>query len=80
MIRSNLCDYSDASIHVKLTVIVPNAAPAAATVHNTNKIVIFKNCAPFTNCIGETNNKQVDDAQGIDIVMSMYNLIEYSDV
>ena len=80
MIRSNSCDYSDASIHVKLTVIVSNAAPAAATVDNTNKIVIFKNCASFTNCIGEINNKQVDDAQGIDIVMSMYNLIEYSDV
>ena len=39
----------------------------------------FKNCAPFTNCISEVNNTQVDNAKDIDIVMPMYNLIEYSD-
>ena len=39
----------------------------------------FKNCAPFTNCISEINNTQVDNAKDIDIVMPMYNLIEYSD-
>ena len=39
----------------------------------------FKNCAPFTNCISEINNMQVDNAKDIDIVMPMYNLIEYSD-
>ena len=39
----------------------------------------FKNCAPFTNCINEINNAQVDNAKDIDIVMLMYNLIEYSD-
>ena len=43
------------------------------------KGVTFKNCAPFTNCISETNNTQVDNAKDIDIVMPMYNLIEYSD-
>ena len=43
------------------------------------KKVIFKNCAPFTNCISEINNTQVDNAKDIDIVMPMYNLIEYSD-
>ena len=39
----------------------------------------FKNCAPFTNCVSEINNTQVDNAKDIDIVMPMYNLIEYSD-
>ena len=46
--------------------------------NNTNKKVIFKNCAPFTNCITEIINTQADDAQGTNIVMPRYNLIEYS--
>ena len=41
--------------------------------------IIFKNCAPFTNCISKINNTQIDNADYIDIVMPMYNLIEYSD-
>ena len=45
----------------------------------TNKKVIFKNFAPFTICISEINNTQVDNAKGINILMPMYNLIEYSD-
>ena len=40
---------------------------------------IFKNCAPFTNCISEINNAQVDNAKDIHIVMPMYNVIEHSD-
>ena len=44
-----------------------------------NKGVIFKNCAPFTKCINRINNTDIDNAQDIDIVMPMYNLIEYSD-
>ena len=47
--------------------------------YNTNKKVIFKNCAPFTNCISEINNTQIDNPKDIEIVMPMYNLIEYSD-
>ena len=43
------------------------------------KKVIFKNCAPFTNCISKINNTQIDNVEYIDIVMPMYNLIEYSD-
>ena len=39
----------------------------------------FKNCAPFTNCISEINNTQVDNPKDFDIVLPMYNLIEYSD-
>ena len=79
MIRSNLSDYNDAYIHVKATITVPNTATTAKPVSNTNENVIFKNCTPFISCILRINNKQVDDPQGIDIVMPMYNLIEYSD-
>ena len=79
MIRSNLCDYSDAYIVLKGTITVPNTAAADEAVNNTNKKVIFKNCATFTGCITKINNTKVDDAQKIDKVMLMYNLIEYSD-
>ena len=43
------------------------------------KKVIFKSCAPFTNCISKINSTQIDNAEYIDIVMPMYNLLEYSD-
>ena len=79
MLKSSLCDYSDAYILVKGTISINNTAAAGADANNTNKKVIFKNCAPFTNCIIEINNTQVDNAKDIDIVMPMYNLIEYSD-
>ena len=78
MLRSSLCDYSDAYILVKGNITVNNTAAGAAA-NNTNKKVIFKNCAPFTNCISKINNTQIDDAEYIDIVMPMYNLTEYSD-
>ena len=79
MLKSSLCDYSDAYILVKGTISVNNTAAQVAAANNTNKKVIFKNCAPFTNCISEINNTQIDNAKDIDIVMPMYNLIEYSD-
>ena len=78
MRRSSLCDYSDAYIVVKGNVTVNNTGTAVAPT-NTNKKVIFKTCAPFTNCISKINNTQIDNAEYIDIVMPMYNLIEYSD-
>ena len=78
MIRSNLCDYSVAYMLVKGTITVSNTAASVAAVNNTNKKLISENCATFTDYITERNNIQVDDAQKIDIVMSMYNLIEYS--
>ena len=78
-LKSSLCDYRDAYILVKGTITVNNTAAADANANNTNKKVLFKNCAPFTICINETNNTQVDNAKDIDIVMPMYNLIEYSD-
>ena len=79
MLKSSLCDYSDAYILVKGTISVNNTAAQGAAANNTNKKVTFKNCAPFTNCISEINNTQIDNARDIDIVMPMYNLIEYSD-
>ena len=79
MLKSSLCDYSDAYIFVKGTITVNNTAAQGAAANNTNKKVIFKTCALFTNCISEINNTQIDNAKDIDIVMPMYNLIEYSD-
>ena len=79
MLRSSLCDYSDAYILVKGNIAVNNTAGAAVAANNTDKKVIFKNCAPFTNCISKINNTEIDNDEFIDIVMLMYNLIEYSD-
>ena len=79
MLKSSLFDYSHAYILVKQTITVNNTAAADADANNTNEKVIFKNYAPFTNCISEINNTQVDNAKDIDIVMPMHNLIEYSD-
>ena len=53
----------------KGNVSVNNTAAAAADPNNRNKKVIFKNCAPFTNCISKINNSQIDNAQYIGIVM-----------
>ena len=58
---------------------VNNTAAAGAAANNTNKKVIFKICAPFTNCISKIKNTQIDNTEYIDIVMPMYNLIEYND-
>ena len=70
-----MCDYRDAYILVKGTITVVDASAAGAATNNTNKKVKFKNCAPFTNCISEISNTQVDNAKDIDIVMPKYNLI-----
>ena len=80
MLKSSLCDYSDACILVKGTITIEGAGADAAArqADERDKGVIFKNCAPLTNCISEINNTQVDNAKNIDIVMPMYNLIEYS--
>ena len=66
-------------ILVKRNITVNNTATDGAAANNTNKKVIFKNFAPFTNCISKINNAQIDNAEYIDIVMPIYNLIEYSD-
>ena len=94
MLKSGLCDYSDGYILVKGKItITGNAGPepdeanprtvaqllAAREADERDKGVAFKNCVPFINCITKINNTQVDDAKDIDIVMSMYNVIGYSD-
>ena len=79
LLRSSLCDYSEAYILVKRNITFNNTAGAGVAANNINKKVIFKNCAPFTNCICKINNTQTDNVEYIDIVMPMYNLIEYSD-
>ena len=75
MLKSSSCDYTDAYILVKGTITFNNTAAADFGANNTNKKVIFKNCASFTNSISEINNTQVGSPKGIDIVMPMYNLI-----
>ena len=79
MLRASLCDYSVAYILVKGNIRVNNTAADGSDANNTNKKVIFKNCAPFTSCISKINNTQIDNAKYIDIVMPMYDLIEYND-
>ena len=80
MLKSSLCDYSDAYILVKGAIRITGAGDDANARHlnERNKGVIFKNCVSFINCINEIDNTQVDNAKDIDIVMPMYNLIEYS--
>ena len=78
MLRSSLCDYSDAYILVSATITVPNTEATGAAANNRINMII-KNCTPFTDCISEINNTQIDNAKDTDIVIPMYNLIEYSD-
>ena len=80
MLRSSLCDYADAYILVKGTITITGAGDDAAArrADERNNGMIFKNCAPFTKRISKINNTEIDNGQDIDIVMPMYNLIEYS--
>ena len=71
VLKPNLCDYAEAYILVDGTI------RAAAADPNTR--LALKNCAPFTKCNLEINDEHVDTAENLDIVMPMYNLIEYSD-
>ena len=78
MLKSTLCDYSAYTL-VKGTITVNNTAATDAGANDTNKKVIFKNYAQFTDRKSEINNVEIDNGKDIDIVMPMYNLIEYSD-
>ena len=81
MLKSSLCDYIDAYIVVKGTITINGrgADAGARQANERDKGVSFKNCASIINCISGINNTQIDNARDIDIVMPMYNLIEYSD-
>ena len=74
MLKPSLCDYSYAYIHNKGLITVPNtvAAVPVRTANDTGKKVIFKNCAPFTDCISEINNTQLYNDKNIAVVISMY--------
>ena len=75
MVKSSLCDYSNADIRVKGAITIPNSGTAAGP-YIRNKQVLFKNYAAFTDCISEITNTQVDNTKDIDVVIPMYNLIE----
>ena len=93
MLRSDLCDFSDVYNVVKGNIIVdkktftandfnaPNNTEVNVTATNnesTNKKLVFKNNAPFINCISTINGVQIDNAEDLDVVMPMYSLLEYS--
>ena len=71
VLKPNLCDYVDAYILVDDTI--------RGTGGNNNTRLVLKNCGPFTKCNLEINDEHVDTAENLEIVMPMYNLIEYSD-
>ena len=81
MLRSKLCNYSDAYILVKGTITV-TALGVNNNANNirdkTNRAVILKNNSPFVSCIARINGELIEDADDLDIVLSMYNLLEYS--
>ena len=74
MLRSNLCDYSDAYILINGIITVAGNNPR----DRQNRSVILKNNAPFVSCITRINGELIEDADDLDIVMPMYNLLEYS--
>ena len=74
MLRSDLCDYADAYILVNGTILVNGLNPR----DRQNRPLILKNNAPFISCITRINEELIEDADDLDIVMPMYNLLEYS--
>ena len=74
MLRSDLCDYSDAYILVNGTITVAENHPR----DRQNRPLILKNNAPFISCISKINNELIEDVEDLDMVMPMYNLLEYS--
>ena len=81
MLRSDLCDYADAYILVNSAITVT----ANGDNNNANNIrdkrnrpLILKNNAPFVSCITKINGELIEDAEDLDIVIPMYNLLQYS--
>ena len=77
MLRSDLCDFSDAYIVFKGTITLTKT-DKRKFFDIRNRFFSFKNNAPFTNCISKINNVLIDNAQDVDFVMRMYNLLVYS--
>ena len=81
MLMPSLCDYIDVYILVSgtITIIGVGDNDNARRLEERNKKETYKNCVPFTDCISIRNNTQIDNAKELDVVMPMYNLIEYSE-
>ena len=77
MLRSDLCDFSDAYIVIKGTITLTKDADREF-IDVRNRSLVFKNNASFTNCISKINNVLIDNAEDLDVVMPKYNFIEYS--
>ena len=77
MLRSDLCDFSDVYIVVKGTITLTKTN-GRGIIDIRNWFLAFKNNAPFTNCISKIHNVLIDNAEDLDVVISMYNLLEYS--
>ena len=78
MLRSDLCDYADTYILVNGTITVTANAGVNNIRDKKNRALILKSNAPFISCITKINNELTEDAEDLDIVMPMYNLLEYS--
>ena len=74
IIKSDLCDISDADLVVEEDITLEGDNDA----NKRNKNLAFKNNAPFINCISKINGVKIDNAEDLDVVMPMYNLLEYS--
>ena len=81
MLKPSLCDYSDTYILASGTITIDGEGDddAVKQADERNKKSISKNCSSFTDCISKINNTQIDHRKDLDVVMPMYNLIEYSD-
>ena len=77
MLRSDLCDFSDAYIVVKGDITLTKTNKRRI-IDIRNRFLAFKNNAPFTNCISKINNVLIDNAEDSDVVIPMYNLLEYN--
>ena len=77
MLRSDLRDFSDAYIVIKGTIFLTKT-DGRSFIEVRNRFIAFKNNAPFISCISKINNVLTDNAQDLDVVMPMYNLLEYS--
>ena len=80
-VKSSLCDYSDAYILVNgtLTMTGERKDDGAKQTNDRNKGAMFKNCAPFTDDMSKINNTRIDYSKDLNVVRSMYSLIEYGD-
>ena len=74
-LKSSLCDYNDVYILASGTIATYGAGADdnVKRLDERNKVVVFKTCAPFTNCIREIKNTQIDNANDLDVVMLIYN-------